>query len=622
MKTVALLALITPASAAGVTLPDLQSKGLNPRAARKGQLEECQGDCDSNGHCKGHLKCWQRHDYSAIPGCKGRGGFTWDYCYDPVKKAQREAMARDYTSLKNYGWTPIGSVLGKCVGDCDHNGHCKGDLVCKQRDSNEKVVGCSGVGASGVDFCYDPKDELREQMKKDHSAPKNYGWTPIGNILGKCVGDCDHNGHCRGGLQCMQRGSQRIPGCPGSADAHVDYCYDPLDQAREEMAKDHSSLKNYGWTPVGNVLGKCVGDCDNNGHCRGGLKCWHRNANEKVPGCSGSATAILDYCYDPADLAADHGKLTNYGWTPSGSPLGKCVGDCDHDGHCTGNLVCQQRDGNENVHGCSGSAVYQVDYCVERTKNPTKSPTTSPTASPTASPTKNPTMSPTASPTESPTESPTPRCHSHNCMNWNCADWCECYNEDDEAIYASLPGCQDDGDDSCVCFQEEDDEFAKQIHHGTTRHDKIHYRQYQKHKVVCGRHNPRECKEADRVETDPTAKHEVRCCSSVEPTKALTKLRNIKNCNNPHHPGPSVAKVGYTLPGIEGVWGMSKVGNTGNKCVHAATFDEAKQICAAIPNGRLCTEKEVKNECASWTGCGHDADLIWVTYMHGVDTRE
>merc|ERR1711959_310661 len=84
----------------------------------------------------------------------------------------------------------------------------------------------------------------------------------------------------------------------------------------------------------------------------------------------------------------------------------------------------------------------------------------------------------------------------------------------------------------------------------------------------------------------------------------------------------SVRKVGFRLPGISGVWGMSKVGNTGDKCVHSATFDEAEAICAAIPNGRLCTEKEVKNECASWTGCGHDADLIWVTYMHGVDTRE
>jgi len=334
------------------------------------------------------LKCWQRHDYSAIPGCTGRGKKAWDYCYDPAKKAQIDAMAKDHKSLKSYGWTPLGSILGKCVGDCDHNGHCKGSFQCMQRNSYEKVPGCPGSGSRGVDYCYDPKDKLRE-----------------------------------------------------------------------EMARDHPQLKNYGWTPIGATLGKCVGDCDHNAHCRGGLKCWHRNANEKVPGCGGPSTAVLDYCYDPKDLAANHKTLTNYGWTPAGAPMGKCVGDCDHDGHCTGNLVCQQRNRNENVRGCSGKANYGVDYCVEPTKRPTKYPTSYPT------------NFPTSYPTNKPTNAPTDRCDADNCMNWTCADWCECYDDSKTDLYKKHKECQDDGEDTCICFEGESNERLGE------RHRKINYNQ-------------------------------------------------------------------------------------------------------------------------------------------------
>jgi hypothetical protein len=510
------------------------------------------------------LKCWQRNYYDAVPGCTGRGGRHWDYCYDPQKKATREAMTRDYTHLANFGATPIGVNLGKCVGDCDLDGHCKSGLKCFHRNGNENIPGCKGSGPKGYDFCYNPADLLKEQM-----------------------------------------------------------------------AKDHSSLKDYGWTPIGNTLGKCVGDCDHNGHCRGGLKCWHRDANERVPGCSGRAVSILDYCYDPKDLAANHNSLVNYGWTPSGAPMGACAGDCDHNGHCTGALVCQQRNNYEKVSGCSGTAEYGVDYCVKPTKNPTKSPTKkptdSPTASPTESPTKNPTESPTKNPTASPTLSPTERCDANNCMNWSCLDWCECYDEAQVSVYESHAECQDDNDDTCICFDKEESETYGERHRkinynqdavdaGTAKMiegTNVHVATKQNHMggyhLTCGRHNPRECKEADKVTMNANEKHEVRCCSDVAPSAALKKKHSIKNCATPHSPGPSVSKAGGRLAGIPGVWGMSKVGgNSQDQCVHSATFTEARDICAAIPNGRLCTETELHGECTSYTGCMHDMDLIWV----------
>ena len=52
----------------------------------------------------------------------------------------------------------------------------------------------------------------------------------------------------------------------------------------------------------------------------------------------------------------------------------------DKDSDCVGNLVCFQRDGEENnVPGCPGRAVNNVDYCIDAP--PTPAPTPAPTPS-------------------------------------------------------------------------------------------------------------------------------------------------------------------------------------------------------------------------------------------------
>ena len=49
---------------------------------------------------------------------------------------------------------------GRCVGDCDSDLECAGDLICQQRDANEEVQGCGSVsnGKWGVDYCASPTD--------------------------------------------------------------------------------------------------------------------------------------------------------------------------------------------------------------------------------------------------------------------------------------------------------------------------------------------------------------------------------------------------------------------------------------------------------------------------------
>jgi len=46
-------------------------------------LRECEGDCDSDKHCLGNLKCYTRVvDDPLPPGCKGSSDQGYDYCYD------------------------------------------------------------------------------------------------------------------------------------------------------------------------------------------------------------------------------------------------------------------------------------------------------------------------------------------------------------------------------------------------------------------------------------------------------------------------------------------------------------------------------------------------------------
>merc|ERR1719334_471535 len=64
-----------------------------------------------------------------------------------------------------------------------------------------------------------------------------------------------------------------------------------------------------GWTPSGYPLSECAGDCDNDGDCASGLKCYH---NGVPPGCVGTAYhRIADYCYDPASSNAAADGLPN-----------------------------------------------------------------------------------------------------------------------------------------------------------------------------------------------------------------------------------------------------------------------------------------------------------------------
>merc|ERR1719262_632537 len=178
--------------------------------------------------------------------------------------------------------------LEACIGECDNDGQCKSGLKCFQRKGYTPVPGCSGKGKSGWDYCYDPTGSTELQGGNDNKA-KN---------LDACIGECDNDGQCKPGLKCFQRnGIGPVPGCAGvsNPEGDWDYCYDPTGSVELQGPNDNGA-KN---------LEACIGECDNDGQCKAGLKCFQRDKGETIPGCSGEGKKDWDYCYDPEKRRAE-----------------------------------------------------------------------------------------------------------------------------------------------------------------------------------------------------------------------------------------------------------------------------------------------------------------------------
>ena len=255
--------------------------------------------------------------------------------------------------LNTFGDNPSGNnlPLKECEGDCDKDSDCFGDLKCFQRNEYDKVPGCSGTGTKGSDYCYDPNkfnDVYPPQTTLKHTGNGRGGTNS--RPLNECEGDCDKDSDCFGDLKCFQRNEyDKVPGCSGTGTKGTDYCYDP--NKFNDVYPPQTTLKHTGNGRGGTnsrPLNKCEGDCDKDSDCFGDLKCFQRNGNEKVPGCSGTGTKGWDYCYDPTQA-------------PTQAP----------------------------------------------TEAPTQAPTPAPTQAPTEAPTQAPTQAPTEAPTQEPTDEPT-----------------------------------------------------------------------------------------------------------------------------------------------------------------------------------------------------------------------
>lgn len=139
------------------------------------------------------------------------------------------------------------------------------------------------------------------------------------------------------------------------------------------------------------LLLACQGECSSDADCRGELICFRRRKGEQVPGCLGEDDSpSIFYCIEKLESS-------NVLFGEKREKFGMCEGECNSDGDCEGDLICQQRSGNEVVVGCQGLGKFAWDYC--RPPDPSSSPTSS-------GPTRNATSDPSSSPTStSPSDS-------------------------------------------------------------------------------------------------------------------------------------------------------------------------------------------------------------------------
>jgi hypothetical protein len=95
----------------------------------------CEGECDNDDDCDGDLKCFQRDDFSPIPGCTGLGSEGSDYCYaKPPPVCDGTPYTKEYTSATETA-TSIGQTLlfpfidlAEAFTDVKISVHLRGDL--------------------------------------------------------------------------------------------------------------------------------------------------------------------------------------------------------------------------------------------------------------------------------------------------------------------------------------------------------------------------------------------------------------------------------------------------------------------------------------------------------------
>lgn len=176
---------------------------------------------------------------------------------------------------------PSGYVYGLCEGHCSYDWQCNGDLRCHNGSDNLAIPGCDGEAVMGVNYCYNPREDLGDSAVQG----QNMEAVTVLGVMGKdvpkdpkfgiCQGNCRRSGQCAVGLRCFNLpGQTKIPGCDGEReDLSVNICYDPkFEPSDPSISEDSYALAFVGRFRAEDPVikfGKCVGDCRNSSDCRG-----------------------------------------------------------------------------------------------------------------------------------------------------------------------------------------------------------------------------------------------------------------------------------------------------------------------------------------------------------------
>ena len=238
-----------PTTAAHLNAKTLTDHGFSAHTLKnvvkaKG-LGMCQGDCDSDTHCQGSMKCFHSSSSgNTVTGCEGKTAGYTDYCFQP--KPKTPPPTRKPTAKPTERAVTYKNDFGTCtdIGPGATSPVFKFMYSCKTM----KLSKCSGYDKNGA------------VAKRDCC---------------KCGGTAGHQVHNANG-------------------AHLDT------KSLTTHGYDAHKLSN---VVKHNGLGMCQGDCDSDAQCRGSMACYHSSTNGKSlkiqTGCEGKTEGAHDYCYQP-----------------------------------------------------------------------------------------------------------------------------------------------------------------------------------------------------------------------------------------------------------------------------------------------------------------------------------
>ena len=338
-----------------------------------GGCGECQGPCDVDGDCVEGLNCFRRNGLERVTGCRGSGESGVGYCFrDP--QVRMPPVSND-PPLLFVPPCPAFAVCGRCQGGCRSDNNCDAGLICFHRASFEAVPGCSGLGISGINYCFSTSIEPTPTLAPNtvpgipsaELAVVNIGQCLRDDPCGECEGYCEDDSECAEGLRCFSRRHlEPIAGCRGVGTWGRNYCFADPSLAPAPATPTEAPPLQVLHQPCSPTLpcGICEGHCRNDNDCQADFKCFARGGFELVPGCSGLGRRGHYYCYE---ASLDPGPSMGPPLTTPGScrigGCGECQGPCEVDGDCVEGLSCFRRDGLERVAGCRGSGESGVGYC-------------------------------------------------------------------------------------------------------------------------------------------------------------------------------------------------------------------------------------------------------------------
>ena len=200
----------------------------------------CEGDCDNDDECGGHLVCRQKSGPGSVDGCAGYDKSNSDFCVEPpVAVAGNNGDTNNKSAIivgKEFSLRLVGCTADKpcglCEGDCDSDADCGGDLVCAFKSGPGFIEGCSGFDNSSKDFCVKPHVSYGKSASNtvNHSGGHllSLPGCSVNTPCGLCEGGCNNDDECGGHLVCRQKsGPGSVDGCLGWDESNSDFCVEP-----------------------------------------------------------------------------------------------------------------------------------------------------------------------------------------------------------------------------------------------------------------------------------------------------------------------------------------------------------------------------------------------------------